>query len=743
MKVMRGGREIKEIERPLHVLDGRKAVVFRRKLWELRRGNRIVIDEAPLGEKGNGREKPSPAPKITGTRGDQSTRTGGANGAAAMSQDSSGQGAVAPASGAGEAPKATVYRVATVSDDAGVSVPADWDPRQREVIEAPQDARLLVDAGPGTGKTAVACRRVAWLIDECDVAPANIWLVSFTRTAVREIRNRIRHYLQDPADVFSVKVATIDSHAWAIHSGFDSSASLTGTYEENIRRVTELVGEHQGVFEYLAGVEHLIVEEAQDIVGARADLLMELIRQLPAGCGVTVFADEAQAIYGFADEDGHSIDAKGHLPERIREHQELGFGETALSTIYRTDKEQLLRLFTEVREKVLARDGNGDGDRLERIKDMVRALADDEEALVEALDRQDHEALRSTFVLFRRRIDALTAAAFWDTVPHRLRMSGLPTLIEPWLGALLWDCTEKRLKQGDFERLWTERVEGRGLTTLPRQDAWALLVKTAGETRTVVSTQLLRSRLGRASPPNDFVRPDFGLGGPVFGTIHGCKGREADSVLLMLPNSKPQQSDEDEEARVVFVGATRAKMELRVGKGFPFLKARRLQGSGRVYALKTKRGKPQAQVEFGRAGDLGIEGVAGRSLFRTADEVVAVHEWLLANADSIRRVSAKAVGELDWRYRVVPEGGPPIGFLAERVNSDLFEIGRDVQKTLEWSRSLRPDYGPEYLKTFGASTLVLHPDDPQKDLLHEPWATSGFVLAPVVQGFAMIYFKTY
>ena len=30
--VVRGGRAIKKIERPLHVVDGRKAVVFRKKL---------------------------------------------------------------------------------------------------------------------------------------------------------------------------------------------------------------------------------------------------------------------------------------------------------------------------------------------------------------------------------------------------------------------------------------------------------------------------------------------------------------------------------------------------------------------------------------------------------------------------------------------------------------------------------------------------------------------------------------
>ena len=68
VKVVRGGREIREIERPLHVIDGRKAVVFRKKLWEVLRGNRIVIDGTPLAEKGNGQEKPPVARKITGGR---------------------------------------------------------------------------------------------------------------------------------------------------------------------------------------------------------------------------------------------------------------------------------------------------------------------------------------------------------------------------------------------------------------------------------------------------------------------------------------------------------------------------------------------------------------------------------------------------------------------------------------------------------------------------------------------------
>jgi len=733
VKVMRGGREIKDIERPLHIVNGRKAVVFQKRLWEVQRGNRIQIDGAPLEDRGE-QGGDARAPKITGGHTSRSSDVSKAN---------HGIRATKTVSGVQDSDAQAVYPVDVEAGEPVAVAPEKWDPQQIAVIEAPRNARQLVDAGPGTGKTAVACRRVAWLIDACDVTPSNVWLVSFTRTAVKEIRNRIRHYLRDPADVWSVKVATIDSHAWAIHSGFDAHASLAGSYEENIQQVTELIQKNDGVFEYLAEAEHLVVDEAQDIVGPRASLVLELIRKLDKACGVTVFADEAQAIYGFADDDGGSTRAEGHLPERLRAHRELGFQPTALSAIYRTDRKHLRKLFTEVRAKVLAKRPNDDPDCLERVTEMVRRLADGEPAVIEALDERNHGALHSTFILFRRRVDALTAASFWGMLPHRLRMSGLPTLAEPWLGALLWDRTEKKLRQAEFEKLWAERVEGRCLTALTAQSGWELLVKLAGESRTLVSTQTARARLGRAAPPSDFTRSDFGLGGPVFGTIHGCKGREADSVLLMLPASIRPDADDDEEARVVFVGATRAKVELRVGKGFKFIKSRTVEGSNRACALQTKTGKPRAQVEFGHDGDLDVEGVAGRALFRTADEVGAAHQWLLTHADRVGPVKARALADHDWRYRVEPAEGPPLAFLAERVNSDLFKIGKQVKTALGWNRRLRPAFGPDHLKTFGASTFVLHPDDPQKDLLHEPWATSGFVLAPVVQGFDMIYFKTY
>src|SRR5262249_49486696 len=75
---------------------------------------------------------------------------------------------------------------------------ADFDESQRDAITAPATARLLVDAGPGTGKTAVACARVSWLAKTAGVPPSQIWLISFTRTAVQEIRSRLRRLIGDP-----------------------------------------------------------------------------------------------------------------------------------------------------------------------------------------------------------------------------------------------------------------------------------------------------------------------------------------------------------------------------------------------------------------------------------------------------------------------------------------------------------------------------------------------------------------
>jgi len=235
--------------------------------------------------------------------------------------------------------------------DRAVKNSCNWTDEQTAIIDSKPDSRLFVEAGPGTGKTAVACARVASLVDQ-GVNASSVLMISFTRTAVAELRSRIRSFSSDP-EIAAVRIATLDSQAWFFRYGTGADfESLTDSFDNNIAETIKLLQSGNDVLdEYLQSTSHLIIDEAQDLTAIRSKFVAELIGKLSPYCGVTVFADPCQGIYGFTNDFEDGSGDNGTFIESFS-FEKSGFENRSLTTLHRTSDEAIVAAFGAAREAV-------------------------------------------------------------------------------------------------------------------------------------------------------------------------------------------------------------------------------------------------------------------------------------------------------------------------------------------------------------------------------------------------------
>lgn len=259
------------------------------------------------------------------------------------------------------------------SDWLGISrsdgLPASGDKRQTAVIEAPAEARLLIAAGPGSGKTWTACSRIARLV-EAGAVPARILVVSFTRAAVAEIRNRIAGFLKRPDDAFAINIQTLDSLAWSLNSGAGTASDLTSTdFEAGIREALRLLeADEDWLLDELERYQHVVIDEAQDLTGDRRSMVLALMKRLRKECGISVFHDPAQSIYHFVEGERAGIESGLSAVEPP-------FSSVELQRNYRCKSQKLLDLFAEGRRLLGSEDMQPTG-IFERIRDEIEAAAE-------------------------------------------------------------------------------------------------------------------------------------------------------------------------------------------------------------------------------------------------------------------------------------------------------------------------------------------------------------------------------
>jgi DNA helicase-2/ATP-dependent DNA helicase PcrA len=147
---------------------------------------------------------------------------------------------------------------------------------------------LLVQAGPGTGKTRALTHRIAYLLQTGQAEPEQILGLTFTRQAAEEMRSRLRLLLPDFPKISDLSIKTF--HALGAQILQEQGASERQVLTEEERRT--LVGK-------VAGQNSLPLKELDGAITAYKQELIypeELVRTAPGSKFLPAFQSYEEAL---------------------------------------------------------------------------------------------------------------------------------------------------------------------------------------------------------------------------------------------------------------------------------------------------------------------------------------------------------------------------------------------------------------------------------------------------------------
>lgn len=408
------------------------------------------------------------------------------------------------------------------------------DEDQQRVAQAGAGERLYVVAGPGSGKTETVSARIAHLTQEEELTGDALLIISFSRAAVEAVQRRQR----TTAPHSAAWVATLDSLASRLLT--DAGIDVSGLgFDARIRSLLEGLNANEDITDQLRDVEHLIVDEVQDVVGIRADLLAVLLTALPATSGFTLLGDPLQGIYDFQLVPG-SLTADTLRAKAIS----LGATEISLHGQYRAKTADATRAMASRQESGIGpwiHTMETHVNKMPRVKadqvaDWITATA----GSIAVLTQSNAQALVVTRELHSRGI------------PAELLGPATRRPLAPWIAGDLGDATGPF----DFES-FKERMSDTDDETI--RDRWLTLRRLTRAKGRSLDVGAAAKRLAAGVVPVSLYSERRRV---TVSTIHRAKGLEFDRVLLLDPKDWYDKDDKDAYARSLYVAITRPRHRL-------------------------------------------------------------------------------------------------------------------------------------------------------------------------------------
>ena len=430
---------------------------------------------------------------------------------------------------------------------------------QRKVVEAAPDEKLLVTAGPGTGKTFVLIERLKELVGKYHLKPGReILVLSFSRAAIQEIRKRTSEV---EGSAGYVKARTFDSFGTFLLSKYDPNGEWINQYfdyDGRIQCAIQLIEDNRDAKEYMECYEHVFVDEMQDLVGVRADFVMKVLEA--TDCGFTLLGDPAQGIYNFQLEvEQERRLGSAVLYNWVREQFKDDLKELPLNKNHRAETDIANRAASVAGEALNSQNPEYE-DILSDLEDIVLELDEFQkpEQVIDWLDPIEG----TTAILCRNNGQALMISRYLRAAEkhHLLKRRATDRLLPKWIGTVLCGLNERRLGKLRFKELISENP----YCPAP-DDAWRELKRMEdGPVRDTIDLNRLARNVHEGTIPDDLCAAplDDSL---VVSTVHRAKGLEFERVVLVYEMGKQFENKElelPEETRILYVALTRARREI-------------------------------------------------------------------------------------------------------------------------------------------------------------------------------------
>ena len=417
---------------------------------------------------------------------------------------------------------------------------------QKNIIDDNESKNIVVAAGPGSGKTKVLVHKLASILQLEDVKHEQLLMLTFSRAAAMEFKNRLYDLIGKSATYLDIKT---------FHSCCFDILGNIGTIEKSsdvVKKATNMIynkGAEQGKITKSV----VVIDEAQDMNKDEFELL-EALMSINDDMRIIAVGDDDQNIYSFRGSDSIYF-------ERL--HTEYGAKIYELTENFRSRKDIVEfsnRFVKKINRRMKITDSIGMTDErgmvhityhssknleIPTVHELIETYNGDSSCI---LTRTNEESLKVYGLLKKygkksRLIQTIEGFSLIDLMEIRYIISLIEELAE---GPIILDEDWTRIRD-KFTNNYCDSLCYDNCNNILEEFEKLNIKKYKSDFLEFVNE----------SNYEDFYLKEDGI--IYVSTIHKSKGREFDNVYMML-DTAPLRTDEDK--RAVYVALTRAKQNL-------------------------------------------------------------------------------------------------------------------------------------------------------------------------------------